>query len=102
MKQRVGDWTWACITAAVLLGLAALIVFVVHPGGAQRQVAWYGGLLPGSFAGVLLLSYIQDYIPHAQRVAYLGMTMLFSFLWYLLIAYVVIKLGRLVAGAKKT
>lgn len=102
VNRGAGDWAWACIAAALLLGVAAFVVFVVHPGGPQGQVAWYGALLPGSFVGVVVLSYIQGFIPHAQRIAYLCLMVLFSFLWYFLIAYIVIKIVRMAAGAKKT
>ena len=100
MNRGLGDWAWACIAATVLLGAAALLVFVIHPGGQQGQVGWYAGLLPGSTVGAVLVSFVQDFIPHAQRIAYLCISLVFSFLWYFAIAYIVIKIVR-AAGAKK-
>jgi len=100
MTRGPGDWAWACIAAAVLLGAAALLVFVIHPGGPQGQVGWYAGLLPGSVVAAVLGGIVQDVLPQAQRAAYLCVSLVFSFLWYFAIAYIVIKIVR-AAGAKK-
>jgi hypothetical protein len=35
----------------VLLGLAALVVFVIHPGGFEGQIGWFFGWLPGATLG---------------------------------------------------
>lgn len=102
MNRGLGDWAWASFAAVVLLGAAAVVVFVLHPGGAQGQTGWYAGLLPGSIVGAMLVGVVQDLMPHAQRTAYLCFLTVFSFLWYFVIAYIVIKIGRLAAGAKKT
>lgn len=102
MNGGLGDWAWASIAAVVLLGAAAVIVFVLHPGGTPGQTVPYAGLLPGSIVGAMLMGVAQDLMPHAQRAAYLCFLIVFSFLWYFVIAYIVMKIGRLAAGAKKT
>jgi len=101
MNRGLGDWAWACIVAIVLLGAAAAIVFLLHPGTGQGQIGWTAGLLPGSLVGAMLLGVVQDLMPHAQRAGYLAVTIVFSFLWYFLIAYVVVKISRTAAGAGK-
>lgn len=101
MNRGLADWAWACIAAAVLLGAAALIVFVLHPGGAQGQVGWYAGLLPGSIVAAMLIGVVQGLMPHAQRAGYMALLLFFSFLWYFVIALVAIKVVRLAVGAKK-
>jgi len=47
------------------------------------------------------MDFVQDLVPQAQRLAYLALTLVFSFLWYFLLAYIVIKVVRAAAGAKK-
>lgn len=99
MNRGLGDWAWALIAAVVLLGAAALVVFVLHPGGSQ--VGWYAGLLPGSIVAALLGSLVEGVLPHAQQIAYIGLTLVFSFLWYFIIAYIVVKVVRAAGEAKK-
>jgi len=101
MNRGMGDWAWALSAAIVLLGAAAAVIFLLHPGGAQGQMAWTTGLLPGSIVGAMLLGVVQDLMPHAQRAGYLAVTVVFSFLWYFLIAYVVIKIATAAAAARK-
>ncbi|HTR45993.1 MAG TPA: hypothetical protein VMM16_01215 [Verrucomicrobiae bacterium] len=98
MNKGLGDGAWAFIAAVVLLGLASLVVFVIQPGGSQ--VGWYTALLPGSMVSMMLTGVFQSAMPNAQRMAYLCSTLALSFVWYLLIAYIVVKAVR-GAGAKK-
>jgi hypothetical protein len=97
----MSNWLRAGLAAAVLLGLAALLVFVVHPGGPSAQVGWYAGLLPGSIVAALLGSLVEGLLPHGQRIAYIGLTLVFSFLWYFIIAFIVVKVVRAAGQAKK-
>ena len=101
MARGLGDSAKAVIAALILLGAAAVLVFVIHPGGSHGQVGWYAGLLPGSVVATFLMDFVQDLVPQAQRLAYLALTLVFSFLWYFLLAYIVIKVVRAAAGAKK-
>lgn len=97
MSAGLRDWMWASVAAAVGLGIAALTVWVFHPG----QVGWYAGLLPGSIVGTLLAGAIETYLPRAQAIVYLLSLVVFSFLWYLVIAFLVVKIVRAFALARK-
>lgn len=98
MNRGLADWAWAFIAAIVLLGAAAVVVFILHPGGSQ--VGWYAGLLPGSIVAALLGSLVESILPHAQRAAYLGITLVVSFLCYFIAAFIVVKIVRAVGGQK--
>lgn len=89
------------IAAAVLLGIAALVVFVIHPGASQGQVGWYAALLPGSIVGAMPVSVVQNHMPQAQSIVYLLSLVVFSFLWYLAMALVVTKIVRAFVLARK-
>jgi len=101
MNRGMSDWLRAALAAAVLLGMAALLVFVVHAGGPSAQVGWYAGLLPGLVVAALLGIVVEGLFPHGQWIAYIGLTLVFSFLWYFIIAYIVLKVVRAAGQAKK-
>jgi hypothetical protein len=71
-------------------------VFVIHPG----QIGWYAGLLRGSIVGTPLAGAVQMYLPGAQSIVYLFSMVVFSFLWYLVIAFLAVKIVRALALAK--
>jgi len=99
MTQGSRDWIWALVVAALLLGIAALIVLVMHPDGGQ--VGWYTGLLPGSIAGAILAGAVQSDLPRAQSLVYLLSLIAVSFLWYVVIGFIVVKIVRAFALARK-
>jgi hypothetical protein len=98
---RPRNWLWAGIAAALMLAVAALTVFVIHPGARQEQVVWYAGLLPGSIVGVMLSPTVPSFMPRAQWVVYQFSLIVFSFLWYWVIALVVVKIVRALRLARK-
>jgi len=99
MNRGIADWAWAFVAAIVLLAAAAIVVFVLHPGGSQ--VGWYAGLLPGSIVAALLGDFVQNLAPHFQRTIYMAETLAISFLCYFLVAFIVIKIVRAAASPRK-
>ncbi|HXX45196.1 MAG TPA: hypothetical protein VEJ38_10725 [Candidatus Acidoferrales bacterium] len=97
----MSDWLRAGLAAAVLLGLAALLVLVAHPGGPSVQLGWYAGLLPCSIVAALFGSLVEGLFSHGQRIAYLGLTPVFSFLCYFIFAFIMVKVVRAAGWAKK-
>jgi hypothetical protein len=98
---RPRDWMWASIAAALMLAVAALTVFFIHPGTRPEQVVWYAGLLPGSIVGAMLSSTVESSVPRAQWIVYQLSLIVFSFLWYWVIAFVVVKIVRALRLARK-
>jgi len=94
MTDGSRDWMWASLAGAGLLGIALLIVFVIHPGASNGQVGWYMGLLPGSIVGAILTGAVESYLPRAQSIVYLLSLLVASFLWYVAIAFVIVKVVR--------
>jgi hypothetical protein len=75
MKPR--DLKYSGIAASALLGIAAFIIFVIHPGGFEGQVDWFFFLLPGA--------YIEAVISLASVSAW-PIIFVTSFLWYFAIS----------------
>jgi len=96
MKLYLSDWKSACITAFALLGIAAFIVFVIHPGGFEGQIGWFFGLLPGAVVGAALSGHTHHLTPVLESIAAWGSIVCVSFLWYFVVSYTVIKTCRLV------
>lgn len=94
MNFHVEDWKWACIAAAILTGLAMLVVFAFHPGGFETQGAWLLALLPATLATYPLSDYVDKAAPHAEPVVSWTSVARFNFLWYWLVSYVVLKIRR--------
>ena len=94
MSLHLNDRKWACIAAAVLLGLATAVVFGFHPGGFETQIFWYFVLLPGTIIAGPVADYVYRLAPKAEHVADLSFTLGFSFLWYWSISFIVLKIRR--------
>jgi uncharacterized membrane protein len=94
MSAKFSDWKLACIPALGLLGIAAFILFVIHPGGFEGQIGWFLGLLPGAMLAAIAAD--QVHTPTLEPIVYWGCLIGVSFLWYFVISYVAIKIGRLV------
>ena len=101
MALRFSDWKWACIAALGLLGVAAFIVFVIHPGEFEGQVGWFFGLLPGVFPAAVFSDFVYKIAPRAWPIANWSLIIGLSFLWYFTISYAVIKTCRFFARALK-
>ena len=99
MNPRFSDWKWACLTALVLLGSAAFVIFVIHPGGFEGQIGWFIALFPGAIAGLKLSEHFYRTVPWLEPIALWTPTVNISFLWYFVISYMVIKACRFVSRA---
>jgi len=96
VNLNLSDWKSAFITAFVLLGIAAFIVFVIHPGGFEGQIGWFFGLLPGAIVGAAVSGRIHHVTPVLEPFAFWGSIVGVSLLWYFAVSYAVIKSCRLV------
>jgi hypothetical protein len=76
--------------------VALLVVFVINPGGFEGQVGWFLFLLPGSFPAALVGDLIYKLVPNAESPKTMLIVLIvgFSFGWYWLISYGVIKIFR--------
>jgi hypothetical protein len=94
MRLHIPDWKWACIAASCLLGIAALVVFVIHPGGFEGQGIWYLLLLPGSLPALVLSDQVYKFAPSVEPVINWVLIISFNFGWYWGISYAFIKIFR--------
>jgi len=94
----MSDWKYAGIAALVLLGAAAFIVFVIHPGGFEGQIGWFFGLLPGAIVGATVADRLYKLAPLLSSVTYWAFTFGASLLLYFGISYFVIKTYRLLSS----
>jgi hypothetical protein len=98
------DWKYACAAAVALLGIAAFILFVVHPGGFEGQIAYFFALLPGVY--MVLLFFHPSHpgwanaMPHGVFVYWL-FVIGGSFIWYFILSFVAIKGYRLAARFRR-
>jgi uncharacterized membrane protein len=100
MNLNLPDWKSASIAALALLGIAAFVVFVIHPGGFEGQIGWFFGLLPGAAVGAVVsdrVYRVYRVTPVLEPLAEWGSIVCVSFLWYFVISYGVIKAFRLVS-----
>lgn len=98
VKVADTDWKRASWAAAALLGLAAFIMFGIHPGGFEGQIGWFLGLFPGVLVVHLLLPDPLFKYEVVFKILVFGT----SFLWYFAISYSVIKVVRLRVRAKRS
>ena len=90
------DWKYACVSAAVLLGIAWFIAFVPHRGGDLGAFfLWFVRLLPE----VIAASRFASIVGRESRLAGIAAFPIIiagSFLWYFALSYAAIKVYRLV------
>jgi hypothetical protein len=94
--KRVSDWQYAGLAALVLVGIAALIVFVIRPGGFFEVVELFYVLLPGAFIPMALG---RDLVEGGSLDSILWAISVFgaSLLWYFAISDAVIAIYRVLA-----
>jgi hypothetical protein len=86
---------------ACLTGIAAFVLFVIHPGGFETGIGWFLVLLPGTFAGYGLSDHLHRIAPHVEPIVFWTPIVGISFLWYWGISYGMIKLVRAVVHVLK-
>jgi hypothetical protein len=96
VECRLPDWIWALLAALSLLGCAALILFLVHPGGFEGQVGWFLALMPGAILGLPFADRVYRIAPGAERFALWGTIIPISLLWYFAISYAAIAAYRFI------
>ena len=94
----MSDWKYATFAALVLLGAAAFIVFVIHLGGFEGQIAWFFGLLPGAIIGAIVADRFTSTSFLLSSITYWAFVLCISLLWYFAISYAVIKICHLVSA----
>jgi hypothetical protein len=94
MSLRISDWKWACIAAICLLGIAAFVIFVIHPGGFEGQVGWFFLLLPGALPAQMFSNLVYKLAPSVEPVADWVLFISFNLAWYWGISFAIIKIFR--------
>jgi hypothetical protein len=94
MPVRKPDDVSAAFAAIVLLALAAFIALWIHPDP-RGQATWFFALLPGAYAAPAFLDVEWRLFHRAGPEVMWATVMLFSFVWYFIVAYAVVKVYRL-------
>ena len=101
--MRIPYWKQAGIAALVFTGIAAFILFVLHPGGFEGQIGWFFALLPGAFVVANVADRFAKVFPAVSPVAsstiLWGSIVCVSFLWYFILSYAFL---RCIRGGRKT
>jgi hypothetical protein len=98
--KNISDVALACCIGLTLLGIAAYVIFVIHPGGFEGHIAWFFCLLPGSMLASLVFAafhYSIEIRSEAGSIVFWASIFSFSFLWYVAISYGLIKARHLVS-----
>jgi hypothetical protein len=90
MNRRFSDRKWAFVTALGLTAAAALILFLIHPGG----LGWVFALLPGAIAGAPISDRAYRTVPWSDQIVLWTLTFGISLLWYFVLSYMAIKFWR--------
>jgi hypothetical protein len=94
---RLADWMWASVAAVGLLGAAAFIIFVIHPGGFEGQIGWLLALMPGVIFGLPFADRVFKVAPGVEPVALWTSVVGITFLWYFALSYAAIRTYRFLA-----
>ena len=101
MSVYISDRQWAVVAALGLVGLAACVIFWVHPGGFETQIAWLLILLPGEFVAAPVSDQLYRLAPRAERIVFWTLLIGLSILWYWGISYTLMKIFRAVVRTIK-
>ena len=100
MMRRKSDEVRAALLAFGLLAVASAIAFVIQPDP-QGEARWFFALLPGAYAAPTFLDLEWRLFHHSGPAVAWGTEILFSYVWYFVVAFVAIKLYRLVKHERK-
>jgi hypothetical protein len=94
VNLRFADWSRAFVAALVLSVAAAFVIFVIRPGGFERQVGWFLALMPGVIVGAPLADRVFRISPNLAPVVDWSSLLGITFLWYFALSFSVIKACR--------
>jgi hypothetical protein len=83
----------ACISAFALLVVAIFVVFGIPHG--IHEARWYLALLPGAVFAAPFSAYVWKMDVNIAWRVFLGLLLIFDFLWYFAVSYAVQKAFRL-------
>ena len=98
MAPASRDVRWAALGGAVLLGVAALMIFEFKPGNFERSIQWVIVFTPGFVPAVVISDWLVKRVPVRETFWLLFWT--FNFAWYFLISLLALKLFRLIKARR--
>jgi len=96
------DWKYAGVAALGLIGMAAIVIFVIHPFGFEEGIGAFFVLFPGMFVYAVNATDMHKTAPallHKSMMAFVGFGV--SLLWYFAICDGAIAIYRLAASRFK-
>jgi hypothetical protein len=86
----------SAIAALILLGVAGGLVATVRvfPDGFEAQAVWFVTLLPGALPAYAISDLLYRLAPRASDAGFWIVLATFSFLWYWLLSYVLLRFFR--------
>jgi hypothetical protein len=94
VKLGFPDWSRAFVAALVLSVSAAFVIFVIRPGGLERQVGWFVALMPGMIVGSPLAERVHVVSPNLAPIVDWSSLLGITFLWYFALSYFAIRVFR--------
>jgi uncharacterized membrane protein len=94
VNLRFAEWSRAFVAALVLSALAAFVIFVIRPGGFERQVGWILALMPGVVVGSPLADRVYNISPNLAPLVDWSALLGITFLWYFALSFSAIKAFR--------
>jgi hypothetical protein len=96
------DWKYASIAALVLIGAAAIVIFVIHPFGFEEQIGAFFIFFPGMFVYATIAVDFDKIAPALLHKSLLALVIYgVSLLWYFAICDGAIVIYRLLESRFK-
>ena len=90
MVVHISDELRALVLAIALLAIAVVIAFGIRPDP-QGHARWFFVVLPGAFAAPAFLDVEWKVFHHAGPAVAWSTEILFSYVWYFVVSYVLVK-----------